>query len=455
MAITLQVPSRITNAVIFFVVDIFGLWAIHRGLKGLQSYYFYRLARTGRSVHLARSRVPIFSGELLQGGTRTGVIFVLANAAAIVLAFLATLEVNGETVLVLNPVPLTNVATVVGGSVDYDESSNFYSTLSSCATRNTTHFGYWPVTFSIDKNKSEEDYIVPLNPVCQVEVPGFQPLVMTECITLLPGKSCNVYDKRPGLLMNATIAKSSRKNWSTLVSEFTFSATTAQAFNPESGSYDMLTGKEGFAFIFREPLEQEAHRNTALLFLDNRENNSWFIAYGELHNNDSTRAAFGLFRPAKLSPASLLPDNANFLESRGLRFPEAYPRIEIPVTNIPAIIEFLFINSFGNSNNTRQAFTKEPKDVTVISTAGMVLYGVICATFILLFFMKELLMFIIRQRGTQPHEAFATDFDQLSRSLRRSMEREHDMAYSGDFAVLGVDEDAQGSSQVRPIVSRS
>lgn len=98
MALEIAWPSRAVNAAIFVVVDVLGLWAIHRCLRTLQCFYLYHVARGGRRIPIARSRVPIFSGELLKSTTWLGRSFVLANFGAILLAFFATLGVNGETV---------------------------------------------------------------------------------------------------------------------------------------------------------------------------------------------------------------------------------------------------------------------------------------------------------------------------------------------------------------------
>lgn len=60
--------------ILVLVVDFPTLWAIQRGLLALQAYYLHKQARSGRSVPLARSRIPIVGGELCMV-LKTAVIF--------------------------------------------------------------------------------------------------------------------------------------------------------------------------------------------------------------------------------------------------------------------------------------------------------------------------------------------------------------------------------------------
>lgn len=95
----LKIPfmSGYFNGLLFLVVDILCLWAIHRGLLALQGLWVCTRIRNGKPVRLQRSHIPVVSGELLMHQRPGPNILVLANLLFIILAFVASLGVNGES----------------------------------------------------------------------------------------------------------------------------------------------------------------------------------------------------------------------------------------------------------------------------------------------------------------------------------------------------------------------
>ena len=92
MELVIWLPVAIVNAIIFFLIDLPALYAIHRGLLALQGFYLHNRARAGYIVQLKKSRIPIAGGELLHSNTRWPSTFVLINMCAIVCLFLRHLE---------------------------------------------------------------------------------------------------------------------------------------------------------------------------------------------------------------------------------------------------------------------------------------------------------------------------------------------------------------------------
>lgn len=79
LMVLVRVESRFVGAFIFFFLDVTTAWCICRSLQVMQGFYIYWRAKQGAIVPLARSRIPLISGELLQGMTRLPSIFVIIN----------------------------------------------------------------------------------------------------------------------------------------------------------------------------------------------------------------------------------------------------------------------------------------------------------------------------------------------------------------------------------------
>lgn len=175
MSLIIRLSSNYVNAFIFFLLDVPAVWAIHRGLLGLQGYYLYRMVRAGRRVPLARSRIPIVSGELLRGVTRFPSIFVLANVAVLLILFFGTLGVSGKTILDWEPTNLQVVSTfpthyfatsqswVIGPSGRRRRIPGRFPApderfLSTCLTRNLTYLAYWPVAYNISSDDTPSNF---------------------------------------------------------------------------------------------------------------------------------------------------------------------------------------------------------------------------------------------------------------------------------------------------------
>lgn len=95
--VEIPIESRYVNAIVFVVIDIICLWAIHRGLMGIQGFFHSRDIRKGRRVHLKRSSIPIISGELLVQQRKGPNVLVLIHLTALVAAFAVSLGINGTS----------------------------------------------------------------------------------------------------------------------------------------------------------------------------------------------------------------------------------------------------------------------------------------------------------------------------------------------------------------------
>lgn len=176
--------------------------------------------------------------------------------------------------------------------------------------------------------------------------------------------------------------------------------------------------------------------------------------FGEMQHYGNSVGQFNLFRPARISPASTLntSDNVNFLQF--IRDEEVYPRYEPPDSNMPSLVDFLFNEAFSGHPSSQQAYVERMREVTFVYEEAIILYCVLFAVLLLLFFTKELFAFcVIRRSKISVEEVFASQFDRISRTLCRKMEVEYDMAYSGDHALLGVIVDDRGIARASPIAS--
>lgn len=362
---------------------------------------------------------------------------------------------NGETRFKWIPVNLTNTTTLTGGAAPWNQSSNFFSTVASCATNNRSHLSFWPIGFNLSGNQypaTANTWLRPINSTCLKETPNSAPLVSTTCINI-DSNPCSIYEQRPDLDIQVSVTPTV-KNWNRLVHEFNFSITRSRLvydrFNRPS--FDLLLRKRGFAFVFREPIEEFSARNIAYVFISNLGNDSWFISAGQMVSENSTTAEFYLYRPARISPAKVLGPLSNALNR--FRKTDLYPRVEVPISSIPLLVQFLF-QEFGSTPNANQALRKIPGDVTIIYKEAIILYSVLLAILITLFFTREIIVFffVSRQPGISMDEVFATDFNELSKTLRRTMERENDIQYTNDHALLGVHVDERGSMRIAPISS--
>jgi len=87
--IRVPLSSNFVFAIMFFLVEVLVLWAIHRRLKALEDYYQFRAVLNDTPVPIQCSFIPIISGELMAGRTRDPSVFILAFTAVIVLAIAA------------------------------------------------------------------------------------------------------------------------------------------------------------------------------------------------------------------------------------------------------------------------------------------------------------------------------------------------------------------------------
>ena len=96
MVLVICLPVATVNAIIFFLIKTPALYAIHRGLFALQSYYLFTRVQAGIKMQLVRLKIPIVGGELLRGTIGFPSIFVLFNFGTLICLFFATIGVEDE-----------------------------------------------------------------------------------------------------------------------------------------------------------------------------------------------------------------------------------------------------------------------------------------------------------------------------------------------------------------------
>lgn len=182
MVLEISLPVGVVNALIFFVLDLPALWAIHGGLLALQGYYLYSLARSRKSISISRSRIHIFGGEFLESVSRWPSFFLYVHTLVLLILFLSTIGVDASQRKIWIPTAYKNLTTL---SVTRDISTYKNHFLSffrdqaenvTCATQNSTHKFYWIVVFDAPWNLCTLN-----NANCQAEAPGYSPLYHLEC----------------------------------------------------------------------------------------------------------------------------------------------------------------------------------------------------------------------------------------------------------------------------------
>lgn len=160
----LEIPFRsgAFNGLLFLVVDIFCLWAIHRGLLALQGLWICTRIRSGKPVKLKRSQIPVVSGELLMHQTTGPNVLVLVNLMYVVLAFVASLGVNGRSGTERREVMLMYVSKISADpETDYRQGirrlrPRIFLQCKELSDENTS-VNYWPGAFNTTQNAQLAD----------------------------------------------------------------------------------------------------------------------------------------------------------------------------------------------------------------------------------------------------------------------------------------------------------
>lgn len=172
----LEYGSGYAGGFLFIFIDIIGIWAIHRGLCALQSYYLFRAAMRNEKITLKRSHIPIVSGELLAGLTRFPSIFILAHAGIIALTFAAALGVEGGDEDVYKDLGYHYITSISTKSIPFENlhlQRSFKFAALECRDENPGSMTIWPLA-SMSKALSK-------NITCARNMPGLPPTMRVQC----------------------------------------------------------------------------------------------------------------------------------------------------------------------------------------------------------------------------------------------------------------------------------
>ena len=417
----LQIDSSIVNAVLFIGVDIIGLWAIHRGLKALQGYYIYYYVSKGGTIPLARSRIPILSGELLRGNTRLPSIFIVCNGMMIVLAFVATLGVNGQsgTTWLRRPDAFNAITSLVSGK-PANGSTRARSLV--CSSRAEDELVFWPYAFYYNA-RSDIEY----SGTCQRGAPDTKPLLSVNCVRYSSTLSNSNYRSADPCYLTQ-----SRRFTISLKTDYNLDEKTLsrmKEYNVTVDRHDLnrFMGKKGRLLIFEGP------KRVAIVILYSKNDYSIFFR-GTVDSFQSGFAEITAPNLVRVQPAIVLnPKSALSASLRNL----SYVDLQGPNSFASSILEKLVERSILIDSLRGKAYGKSPEYSTAITTYSIIIFSILLATSVLLGFMKEIMSCVLRNRSLRPLEWCMSDFDVISRLYRTRMEDSCGLEPSGRHSVLG------------------
>lgn len=456
--ILLWIESRYVNAFLFIFIDVLVLWLISQSLHILQSYYLFHRARSGKNIILARSRVPIVSGELLQDSLNFPSVFIILNVIAIVVAFIATLGINGETIPRFVSFKASNVTSISKGiplitSANYSKLENRLRPYSlSCFKRNTTSLSYWPVAYD-----SRVYDTIPINMQCprgtDAEAPPtWEPLLKAECIA---GRQ---YD-------NCTLDQIHSINWvwfsaSTEVHSeiilpnrtienrkiYKLSNTRQTSGNEAKNQF---ANRSGFAVVFGF-YQPGTLRNVTLFVLDAPSNDYFFFGYGDAAFPSFGGNQFRIYDPVKVSPIELSRNGSRFMWA--VSYGIGGSAVGVNGIFISTLIKIAFFLSSGTDQLKKVPYIVRHQDATSVSITSVVLIASLLFAFIVLNTLKVGLWRIIMcTEPSSEHFMQMNDFDQLSKLYQRDMERMNGFQKTNNFVELGFKTDDQSQRKLSPI----
>ncbi len=465
MGLVIWLPVSVVNSVIFFFIDVPAAWAIHRGLLALQRFYLYRITKRSHTFPIARSRIPIFAGELVQGRTAYPSFFVLVNIAIYFLLLFATLGVDPDMRQVWEPKSFRNRTTFampISAATDTDSyrAQYYYSDVEQhellCKTSNETHLQIWPLMFDeeITPGRGFPPYVHPTNMSCQIEAPETEPLLTLQC-TSLDDEKCNIEEK--GVQSRTRLGKSLQTGSKNLthvlsrnvsVEEYGFQGLTTYRTFLDSSASNTDSKSFGRAFVWRNAnlREDPFHKARALIFYHTSYTNSSFVAIAAengLRREFYLHAVFRITYSASSTREFLFLscrknlDLANFMA--GVYLTNGIENHRRPSSVILQTILRESVRAVPLPASGVGYIRKPDKDATVISTRATVLYIIIIALAIVLCPVRELLIFVLVHRRKVPKTAiFLNNFNELSKMYRATVERMSGVAPTGRFAVWEI-----------------
>lgn len=463
MGLVITRSVNVVNAILFFLVDTPAVWAIHRGLMALQGLYMYKLTKAGRKVQLARSRVPIIAGELLMGVSRLPSAFVLVNIGVFLCIFFATLGVDADEQDVWKRGSFSNVTTLtipstISNTSKYSIHEPGDARYLTCMTSNETHAQYWPSAFNKEGRWA-------YNASCQTGARGYDPMLTVECVPR--GKKECLLDDRPegfGLLFGNTsknIVKDNNDPPLYWVEEHKIVVETPSTFNwqfTRAGEPlpNEIVGSQGFVYVFRHPSPSvfpDWGNDSLIMLVHNSTTKRAFIASGKKDEDRSSlrltikfllRITFNASASHE-QMRSALRNNQDLavyiMETDFLKFAAAQHImfeyiLRHMVRSVPLPPKVAFIR-------------KGKRDVTTISTTGTVLYGIIIVLAIILFPVKELIVFLLVRRKEIPESSlFLNDFDVFSKFQRTKNDNADGVHPTDGYSIWEIVPSASTSNNI-------
>lgn len=470
MALIIPFNVSVTNTIIFFLLDIPALWAIQRGLLTLQAYYLHKRVRSGYTVPLARSRIPIVGGELLRGVTRWPSLFCVVNLTMLGFLCLATLGVDADekprwerasfhNITALSKPRNFNMSkagdslfTSLRENVTYSlyfRKSNFENT--TCKTRNTTHADYWPIVFNGTQrwHKWFAD-----NASCLANANATIPLLTTSCFLVDELEACSLDTTNSILRLRLRFVNVKSRRIRHLVWNFSsveWNATLAMPsiyFPSQDERIMYLTGSKVIVFQYW----QQITASFLLLLIKDRHSDSWFFALCRPRKTDDPdELLIFITLPLRLSPHGSSSveyilfalrtnvDVALFMQGITMYHDHAsMGTFEL----FESILRKIYRGT--SLSNSQAGYIRKPdQDVTSVDLRATILYGIIIGLAFVLLPMKEVFESVLVHHGNMKEEDLLVyEYDQLSRYVRALTERLAGVPRSGGFALIPLPESA-------------
>lgn len=467
--ISFDTHPTITRLILFFVFCVPSFYAVRRGLFAIQAYLLFRRARAGIQLPLRRSRFRICTGNFLQGTPLYTFFSIVITLCVVGLATVAIIFVEERNLFAYTEtIPnYASISTLYGNSLPpranaSSANSTFRAALLatslSCTTRDAISIKYWPVAYNLTLDTDLDAF----------DVYGYRGSYFAACQRgsthwssgfilqlnafsfdrVLPSGSrqhqtFNIHNPYPFVSLTVTTDVKSKKSWSAQVEEYQISNTVTRN--------EDLSGKVGSFFVYKQ-----SNRSIAVLLLVSRATNSTLISIGTPTFNNDTSTSFTIGTPVQIS-ADIYKDIEIFSEEynpvRVLRQRLSFEDIVSTRQSIPRLVELLLERGLVGIPLTEPIGSYSPYSITLVPWFPFCTF-ILLPIFALIFgFMREILSCVlVRRKIAKKSQLFVNDYDELSKTLRREMERGNEQHRSKDFAVLGKREDNDGSDTVHVII---
>ncbi|PXF44035.1 hypothetical protein BWQ96_06208 [Gracilariopsis chorda] len=154
---TIPIESKYVNAVVFLIVDLLCFMIIiGSSLQKVQARYTRRRLQRGYRVHLRESRFAHFLPGILKDGLRRTRLLILSYLLLVLVVFLLTLTINGETEVMQKTISRQYITALAAAPFDYNSARLHPSVFSHCVETSTTTSSvtYYPTAFNTIENQT-------------------------------------------------------------------------------------------------------------------------------------------------------------------------------------------------------------------------------------------------------------------------------------------------------------